>query len=459
MLVVSSHANSVSSIIMSIIKVRDLAKYGVLADVDPYELPVGAWSFGVNCRFTNGHIEHGPVWRAAGPIGTNPRFVFADRVAGGTDNLFVGYKNGRSRSGRTAPRPTTRSQATYTSSVEAQWTSCALANVVYVNRSDRAPWGLTPGGSLFTGVTGWDATWSAQIFRSYAGALVALNVTKSGINYPTLVKTSDIVTDPGVMPSTWDHTDPTTNAVENPLTELEGEIKDACVLGNMLVIYGTRQNFFMRADGGDDVYDFNRLPFDGGAINANCSVEVNGKHYVFGPDDIYVHDGITRESVVDQRNREFIYRTMDKSKTTRFFVQYNPNRMEIAFCYVGADQRTAFAGGTGCNRAAVLHVPTGRMNFDDLPFVHAGTSSAVALSSATWATQTATWATIGGSWQDRTDGFKKLPVYVGESKLHLFALDTLYANDAYGKNSLITAPVDEHATQTLLPRTRRHRPR
>lgn len=81
---------------MSIIKVRGLADVGVINDVEPYELPVGGWSFAVNARFVNGKIEHAPVWRKAGTLATvDPRFVFVEHGSGDLDSLFVGYKNGR----------------------------------------------------------------------------------------------------------------------------------------------------------------------------------------------------------------------------------------------------------------------------------------------------------------------------------------------------------------------------
>jgi hypothetical protein len=192
---------------MSILKVRDLSKYGVVADVDPYELPPGAFSMAVNARFQNGKVERGPVWRKAGVLGTaDPRFVFAQRTGDNSDNLFVGYKNGRVYKWANGTE-TNYTLSGYTdSAAEATWTTCSLGGVTYVNRSDRTPWGLTPSGSAFTQLTDWNAGWSAKLLRSYAGALVALNVTKSGVNSPTLVKTSDIVTDPGVMPLSWDHT-------------------------------------------------------------------------------------------------------------------------------------------------------------------------------------------------------------------------------------------------------------
>jgi hypothetical protein len=89
---------------------------------------------------------------------------------------------------------------------------------------------------------------------------VALNMTKGGVRYPTMVKTSDIVTDPGVEPSTWDETDPTNNATENLLTEMNGEIVEAATLGNSLILYSNLETWRMTADGSTDVYSYTGFP-------------------------------------------------------------------------------------------------------------------------------------------------------------------------------------------------------
>lgn len=435
---------------MSILKVRGLGSVGVIADVEPYELPQQAWSFGVNARFRNGKLERGPVWRTAGTTATAaPRFCFARIAPDNNDDLFIGYQNGKVYKWSNGSE-TDYTLAGYTpSAVEAIWTKCALGGIVYVNRSDRVPWGLTAGASAFTTITGWNSGWTAKVLRAYGGALVALNVTKSGVANPILVKTSSIVNTPNTMPATWDQTDTTHNATENPLTELEGEIKDAAVLGDELIIYGTKQNFAMRLDGSSNIFSYRRLPFDGGVINTNCAVEVQGKHFVFGPTTIYMHDGLSKVDILDGKNREFVYTTINASKAQRFFVSYNPNREEVAFNYVGTDVNAAFIGGVGCNRAAIFHVPSGTWSFDDLPFVHASVACTVAINAPTWATVTATWETIGGTWQDLEDGVKKPPLYVGEANATYGLSDKLYAFDPYGKGSIVNAPVDTVASTSM----------
>jgi hypothetical protein len=49
-------------------------------------------------------------------------------------------------------------------------------------------------------------------------------------------------------------TDPATNATENIIAEMEGEIVDACALGNNLFIYGANETWRMVADGSTFVF-------------------------------------------------------------------------------------------------------------------------------------------------------------------------------------------------------------
>ena len=59
--------------------------------------------------------------------------------------------------------------------------------------------------------------------------------------------------------------------------------------------------------GGQFIMNFRKLFTDAGLINQNCVVEVEGKHYCFGPADLFVHDGTTKQSICDERTKNFIY--------------------------------------------------------------------------------------------------------------------------------------------------------
>lgn len=62
---------------------------------------------------------------------------------------------------------------------------------------------------------------------------------------------------------------------------------DACSLGQDLIIYGQREAWRMHADGSTFVYSYTKLSYAKGVLNTNCSIELDGKNYCFGIDDIW----------------------------------------------------------------------------------------------------------------------------------------------------------------------------
>lgn len=435
------------------IPVRNLAKYGVITDIDPYDLAPEAFSAGVNVRFRNGKITGAPVFRNVLHLGTTaPRFAFSSNPTAGLDLLFVGYENGTvSRISGTTE--TAYSVSGYTpSTVEATWSSTTLANVTYVNRSDRAPWYFRTSDSQFQNIAGtgsdaWLSTWSCQILRTCGGALVALNVTKGAINNPQMVKTSSIPL-AGTTPASWDQTLPNTLATENTLADMEGAIVDACRLGSSLIIYGQKDGQIMTPNGQLSEFNYVPLPFKKGAINANCSMELDGKNIVFGPDDLWQHDGTSEKSICDGRVRDFIFSSINMSKANRCFIMHDPKLTTISFCYPSGDNlnSTGFTGADGCNRAAVWNYSNNTWSFDDLPFVYSGCPANLS-NPLTYAAVTATYDTMGGSYQDQEDGFKRTPVFVGDVNATYGLSTSLYAQDLFGAGSTVAFPVDTNATR------------
>jgi hypothetical protein len=437
---------------MSIVHIRDIAKYGVLCDPDPYTLPNTAWSFGLNVRFRNGKITSGPVFRNVLALGSDPRYSAATAPASGLDLLFTGYLNG------TVKRVINAAETDYTLtgytpvSAEGVWTDTSLAGIVYINRSDRAPWYLRPSDITFQnlgvvagGPTTWDSTYTCGLLRTCAGALVALNVTKGATNYPTMVKTSSLPLS-GAIPASWDITVANSLATENILAEMHGAITDAQKLGSSLVIYGLQESWLMYADSSTSVFNYTKLPYQKGSLNSNCSVEIDGKNYVFGVDDIWVHDGTSELSIIDHQNRDFVFGSLNLAKKNRCFVLHNAQLKELQFNYISGDRGVVFLNAPdGCNRSATYNYADKTWTFDDQPLVFSASNANLSVS-ATYATTTALYSTTGGSYQDQEDGFKRTPVYVGTANT-LYNLSTsMYALDLFGPGSTVAFPVDINAT-------------
>jgi hypothetical protein len=220
---------------------------------------------------------------------------------------------------------------------------------------------------------------------------------------------------------------------------------DACSLGQDLIIYGQREAWRMHADGSTFVYSYTKLSYAKGVLNTNCSIELDGKNYCFGIDDIWVHDGISEQSLCDNAVRDYIYGSLNISQAERCWIQYNPRLNEIYFGYVSGDQLTTFKNVNGCNRAAVYNMTTQTWSFDDLPSIF-NTDNGPVSNILTYATVPDTFASMGGSYQDQEDGGKRITIAVGDGSGSYGLVPSLYAVDLVGPGSVAPYPVNANAT-------------
>jgi hypothetical protein len=431
--------------------IRNLAKFGVIADVEAYSLPTEAWSYGGNVRFRDGAVVSAPVFRSIVELAeAQPYFVGSHLPSDGVSSVFIGYSSGRIYRYTSAGEVDNSLAGFVDTPSDGVWTETHLADLYYVNREDRVPWVFDPDADEFIELANWDSTWRTRLLRTCGSALVALNVTKNGVHVPNMVITSSIP-DAGTVPASWDHTDLSTLATEDILAELKGPIVDASRLGEHLYIYGYNETFRMVADGSSFVFSKKPVFRSRGAINANCSVEAEGKNYVFGPTDIWMHDDVSDNSIIEGFNRDFVFNKLDFTQATRCFVKYYPKLREIRFHYPGGGDRAAFLNYDGCNRCAVYSLANKTWSFDDLPFVYAAGEGHLD-SSLTYETVPAasTYETFGGSYADLNESIKNSFLYVGVANTEYGLSASLYAFDPYGEGSSVNADVDENATARRL---------
>jgi hypothetical protein len=403
---------------MPIAKLRNLGAIGVVTDVDPFDLPPGAFSLGVNVRFAEGKVSRGPVFRSAGAVtNTDTRHLISYEDVSGNGIVVLAHLDGTltewASAGLTSPPTETdvTEAAWAASDSEATYTSTEVNDVIYINRPDHAPWYRLKGdaGSPFTEYPDtagqWDSDWRTQSLRSFLGALIAINVTKGGSNYPTMVKWSEFSTF-GNLPLDWDETSPTSNAGENTLVDMKDQLLDGLAQNERFILYSATETWQMVPTNDSDVFAFDPLwRKNRGVINQNCVVDVEGIHYVFGSSDIWMHDGVNPQSISDGRVRKFVYEAMITAETENNFAVHYPNLNEVMFCYVSDDRKTAFPyvdGQKGCNRAAVYNYLYKTWQFYDLPYVTSAGIGAPYVG-ATYADAPVEYGSYGGSYSAQAD--------------------------------------------------------
>lgn len=433
----------------NIIPVRGVGDVGVVTDIRPASLPVAAFTRAKNVRFDQGAVSRGPVFRTIkSSLSVIPRFTYGIPAAagGGFSNVIMvsptyqiqSYNNGSvvSRQGSIAT----------TSASTASFTGASLADITYLNRNDKIPVYMANGGSSFADLTHWDSTWRTEVLRSYGDFLIALNNVEGGVNYNSRVRWSDL-TLANSIPGSWDASDTTKSAGFNDLVEMKTPIVDGLALGTNFIIYSQDQVWLMEYTGGSFIFNFRKLFSDVGIMNQNCVVEVEGKHFVFGDNDLYMHDTHSKQSIADEKVKQYVFSGLNSARTDRCFVQHNPELEEIYFCYSSGDDMAEFTSGDRCNRAAVYNYKNATWSFLDMPNVSSSTQGTVD-STETYATVVGSYATIGGSYFSQEAQFNTHILFTGEvSTADGLSSSKLYGLDLADFNSNLTFPLDTEATK------------
>ncbi|MDE2100267.1 MAG: hypothetical protein KGL39_23655, partial [Patescibacteria group bacterium] len=316
---------------MSIVTVPLAGQYGVIQDVPPQELPVNAWTSAQNMTFRDGSAERVRGHTAAFTTpAVTPYYlqgyqstIYKYWVHCGLNKIYV--DDGTTRTDITqASAPT--------GNVDDRWTGGALNGVLILNNGVNSPvyWlgnVATPAQTL----TGWNAAWTCQSLRPLRNYGVALNVTKSGANYPNMVKWSAAAV-PGAVPSSWDETDATKDAGEQDLSGSD-PLVDMMPLSDNGILYKERSMFSMRYIGTPYVWQFQRLPGDIGLLATGCVTNTPRGHVFLSQGDVMLFDGTNLKSIVNARLRRWLFNNIDSTNYKRAFLTTNPSKNEVWLCF------------------------------------------------------------------------------------------------------------------------------
>ena len=425
---------------MAVLPIRNLGSRGVISDMNPVDLPLDAFTDVRNVRFDRGDVRASPVLRQvhefADPVQNSdsayivPRYIHPiQRDRSTIDTLAVVYsdlsikefKDGEFNQQANFIGPA----KTHTNN---KVNSTVLSNVVYFNDNFNSPTLRLPfvqsGQNYYRNLTdfGWDSNWKARVLRSYKDFLIALNMTEDDERYPNRVRWSSAAS-ANEPPTTWDETDVTTAAGFNDFVEMTTPIICGLGLGANFVIYTSDQIWQMEFVGGTFVFNFRKLFENRGTIHQDCAIEVNGRHYVFDREDIYVHDGVTEQSICDGRVRSTIFSNIDLSKTDKFFVEHVVENSEIYFCYHTGRPSAKFLETQCCNEAAVYNYESNTWSFVDLPnALKAGRANLGTITTYDQAT-VEQYDTIGASYESLDSKYTEYSILLSESDTSDQALD------------------------------------
>lgn len=384
---------------MAIFPVRQLHTEGILRDPEPYSLDLNAFSAGNDVRFHANYAERAPAFKTlfAGLPITNPALVAAVHTSLGADWVLIvgpGEKLYQYTNGTTTNITPVSGWSDFRA--PQAFTFTQLGDVVYINRPSQQPFYYGPSSGTFAPLPGWNSAWTARSLRAFGDYLIALNVTKGGVTIPNMVKGSDLTLF-GQPPGSWDQTNTTTSATENELEQLTTGIVDGLPMRNSFIIYSENDAVLMEQVDTTEIFQFAYLGIDGGMIAPNCGVERDGVHYVLGTSDIYMHDGTNRTSIIDGRNRRYVFDNLIRGQSEACFTAYLPSLDWIVFGYPTSAPDAFFQQFEFCNQAYVYDLTSQTGTFISLPDV-CSMSVAYNVTAPTWATETNTWAAATNTW-------------------------------------------------------------
>lgn len=397
---------------------------GVIKDIAATELPVGAWSSASNIRFLDGaalqFLGHGQVYN--GPPGI-PQYLLQANVSGqrywlyATANKQFAVSNASGSSVHTDITHTTpRSGA-----VNA-WSGFVFGGVPVLNAGDGKPPMYWDQNLLhkFVDLPAWPANTSCKVLRQYKNMMVALGVTKAGLEYPFMVKWSSLAV-AGALPATWNEADATQDAGEFDLSEGQDPIVDGLGLKDSLIVYKQSSTWAIDFIGGTFVLKSRKVSGMSGLLNMNCAVDFdagyNNLHFAVTGSDIVIHDGYTAQSVLDKKARRYLFQNIDVENKGKVFVFKNAflNEIFVAFPSIGA---------TYCDTALVYNYVDKTVTFRALPNVTHATYGPVDNSLAgNWNQDDDPWDTDLTAWNGPDYTPDTARVMMGSDNQKLYLLD------------------------------------
>ena len=254
---------------------------------------------------------------------------------------------------------------------------------------------------------------SMRAFRSF---LIALNITKDGVNFPRVVKWStESATQ--TLPTSWNETTSTVDAGEFELADSKGDILDGLQLRDSFMIYKEDAVYSMTFVGTPFIFSFRQLSPTIGARSKNCVAEFDGGHAIYGKGNFYSNDGQRIKPILPMKLKEYVFQSIDGQQTNKCFVTADYGRTEILFCFT-ADGATTDQP----NKAVVWNYITNTFTIRDIPDLsHIGYGNVGnPIRATTWAATTDTWESSTGPWTMSYDLQDKVLLFAdpGNTKLY-----------------------------------------
>jgi hypothetical protein len=410
---------------MVMVPLRGIGAGGIAPDQQPYDLELTQFGSGNNVQMFSGRMGKSLGYVQAVPLQFQPTHV-APWLLNGTSALIIGSNNALHKYDGAAVTDVSKAGG-YSNSPA--WQTNQIGFGFVANNGSEAPQYLAPNGLTFVDLPNWPAAIRTRSLRPFQSFLVMIGYTDGSDEYPYTVRWGDEY-DPTSVPGSYDITSTTNLAGENPLGGRFGALVDALPLGGTNIIYAERGAYAMQFVGAPLVFAFRELFDDGGLANVGACCTFENRHFVVGREDIYVHDGSSKQSIVSRRVKSAFFSAVADTRSITVTPDYE--RSEIWVCFAdkdAPDSRTA-------NRAFVWNWTNDAWTARDVPGTRA---LAFGPNLGEGGGASGAWESLGNSWDNWSAQWNDIGADVQAQSGRLFAASftdsKLYAlNESFGAN-------------------------
>ncbi len=313
---------------------KSLGQIGVIEDIPGHEIPLNGWTSGVNVRFNDGYAQKSLGDSSYVTPSVAPHHLIPLQDTEIFYWIYAGLTAVYATDG-TVQNDISNSSRTYLTTKNRNWDSEIFQGIPILNNSLDPPQALYPvsQNNELIDLSNWPSGYTCGFIKTFGSYLVAGDIDKGSSRFPYLMKWSHQA-DPGTLPDSWDETDATKDAGEQPLASRGGYIVDGGELGDRFIIYRENATHTMRKIAGRFIFSYIKNFGDSGIFAKRCFVEFNNKHCVLTDDDLIIHDGFNKESVLDSRNRKTLFTALKAATNpTRAYLAHNLTENEVWVCY------------------------------------------------------------------------------------------------------------------------------
>ena len=389
---------------MVMVPLRGIGAGGLVPDQQPYDVELTQFAAGNNVQIFNGRLGKALGYVDVTTVANAPTHV-AGWLVDGANSVVIGTNNNLYRYDGSTVANVTAAAYTGGYSNSPRWQTSQIGTGFLANNGSEKPQYMASSATQFADLPNWPANLRTESLRPYVSFLVMCGYTDGSTEYPYTVRWGDEF-DPTTVPGSYDITSTTNLAGENILGGRYGRLIDSLPLGGNNIIYAERGAYAMQFIGAPLVFAFRELFDDGGIVNRGAVCVFNNRHFVVGRDDIYVHDGSSKQPVATKRVKDTFFSTL--ADTRSVFVVHDAASNEI---WVGYADKNSSNTETA-NRAMVWNYASDAWTFRDIPGVRSmcvgpaiGGSGSTGASwdalAITWDNWSALWSDLGADTQAR----------------------------------------------------------